>query len=129
MGKERIVPILIGIFVFILIAAAGCTGGGPAETAPSAKEAPPSGVGGEKIFVQAGCNACHTLGGISQATVGPDLTHIGSGSTEEEIRESIIDPDAEVTEGFSPGIMPKDFGKRLTQKELDTLVAYLAQQK
>jgi hypothetical protein len=41
------------------------------------------------------------------------------------VRQSIVDPDAEVVQGFQPGVMPSDFGDELSPAELDALVGYL----
>jgi hypothetical protein len=67
--------------------------------------------------------------------VGPDLTQIGSRQTADELRHSILDPDAILAENCpgsggseipcQPGIMPKDYGQRLNGAQLETLVAYL----
>jgi cytochrome c oxidase subunit II len=46
---------------------------------------PPSGNGpvaqGERIFANGLCTTCHTIGGISKGTFGPNLTHLGSRTT------------------------------------------------
>jgi hypothetical protein len=47
--------------------------------------------------------------------------------SEEEIRQSIVDPNATIEEGFSPGVMPVGFGDSLSGEQLDTLVEYLAE--
>ena len=47
----------------------------------------------------------------------PDLS-------EAELRESIEDPDAEITEGFQPGLMPR-YGDSLSEEQVDALVKYL----
>lgn len=50
---------------------------------------------GESLFLEKGCNGCHSVrgeGGIK----GPDLSIIGSRSSVEHIRESILDPNAQV---------------------------------
>jgi cytochrome c oxidase subunit II len=41
------------------------------------------------------------------------------------IRRSIVDPNADVTRGYDPNIMPQDFGDKLSKEELDALVKYL----
>ena len=43
---------------------------------------------------------------------------------EEFVRESILDPDAEVAQGFNAGVMPS-FEGRLSDKQVQTLVDYL----
>ena len=54
-------------------------------------------------------------------------TRSSQGKDEAFIRESIVDPDAEIAQGFSPGIMPPNYGDTLQPAELDALVEYLAE--
>ena len=50
----------------------------------------------------------------------------GVGNTDAAfVRESIVDPSAEVEQGFPDGVMPADFGDKLSPEELDALVKYL----
>ena len=42
---------------------------------------PPSGLPGEKVFLSVGCSGCHTIEGVSNGTIGPDLTHVGGRMT------------------------------------------------
>jgi hypothetical protein len=56
--------------------------------------------------------------------VGPDLDKLGDADAK-FIRQSIVDPSAEVEEGFQDGVMPQNFGERLSKEELDALVKYL----
>jgi cytochrome c oxidase subunit II len=42
---------------------------------------PPSGLPGEKVFLSVGCSGCHTIQGVSNGTIGPDLTHVGGRMT------------------------------------------------
>ena len=83
---------------------------------------------GKSVFTEAGCGGCHTLAdaGTTGGT-GPDLDDGLAGKDEAFIRESIVDPSADVTEGFSDGIMPPNFGDTLQPAELDALVKYLAE--
>jgi cytochrome c oxidase subunit 2 len=47
-----------------------------------AAEARPASADGSEAFIAAGCGACHTVRGVSEAgAVGPDLTHLASRST------------------------------------------------
>ncbi len=92
-------------------------------------------------FNKGGCATCHTIPGIPNAAgvVGPDLSAIGeeggqriSGvSTEDYIRESILDPDAflapECPLGPCPdNVMPPNLADKLSTGDLDLIVAYLA---
>jgi cytochrome c oxidase subunit 2 len=90
-----------------------------------------------KIIADMGCGACHTLDAAQiTGTVGPNLNGVGSragsrvpGMTAEQyIEQSIVQPDAFVVPGFQPGLMPKDFGTRLTPDQLHNLVQFLAGQ-
>ena len=88
---------------------------------------------GLAAFNAAGCVACHTVSGISTATVGPVLDGIASRagdriaglSAEEYIRESILEPNAYVVDGFTEGMMLQTFGEILTNDEIDNLITFL----
>ncbi|MGH3030994.1 MAG: c-type cytochrome [Gaiellaceae bacterium] len=83
---------------------------------------------GREVFGAAGCNTCHTLADAgSTAEVGPNLDETLQGQDAAFIRESIVDPDAMVAEGFSPDLMPENYGEQLSDQELADLVAYLVQ--
>jgi mono/diheme cytochrome c family protein len=81
---------------------------------------------GRRIFVQSGCGSCHRLGDAgTSGTAGPDLDETLDGRSEAFIRASIVDPDAVIAEGFSPAVMPSDYGRRLSNRDLEALVEYL----
>jgi mono/diheme cytochrome c family protein len=86
---------------------------------------------GEQIFTAAGCGACHTLAKANASgNIGPSLDELAqsageqAGSPEDYVRESLIDPDAVVAEGFQSGVMPSYEG-RLDDEQLQALVEYL----
>lgn len=84
---------------------------------------------GELLFHTRGCSSCHTLGNLSIARFGPDLTGIGVTASASEIRSSIIDPDAAISQNCpdgpcTAGLMPA-FGQILDEHEIDALVAFL----
>jgi mono/diheme cytochrome c family protein len=88
---------------------------------------------GETLFTDAAqpqaCDSCHTLADAgATGTTGPDLDKVLADLSEEQIRESIVEPDAEVTEGFAPGLMPR-YGDTLSQEQVDALVEYLMEVK
>jgi cytochrome c oxidase subunit II len=102
-------------------AAGGGGGGGGGET------------DGKTLFTDAAqpqaCDSCHTLADAgATGTTGPDLDEVLADLSEEQIRESIVEPDAEVTEGFAPGLMPR-YGDTLSQEQVDALVEYLMEVK
>lgn len=91
---------------------------------------------GRAVYTAAGCGGCHGQD-ANPAISGPDLAGIaGFGAermpdltAEEYIRLSIVAPSAflapECPTGACPDIMPKDYGDRLSQEQLDALVRYL----
>jgi cytochrome c oxidase subunit 2 len=95
----------------------GGGGGGQAET------------DGKTLFTQAAqptaCKSCHTLADAgATGTTGPDLDKVIPGLSDAEIKQSIQDPDAKITEGFQPGLMPR-YGDSLSEEQVDALVKYL----
>lgn len=72
------------------------------------------------------CLACHALEGAG--AVGPGFAGIGERLNADEIREAILDPNAQVTAGYEAlaGSMPPNFGDLLSDEEIEILVTYLA---
>ena len=71
------------------------------------------------------CKSCHTLADAgANGTVGPNLDQVVPKLTEAEIKQSIEDPNAKITEGFQPDIMPQ-YGQSLSAEQVDALVKYL----
>jgi mono/diheme cytochrome c family protein len=87
----------------------------------------------EEIMANAGCVACHALEATSATgVVGPDLSQVGSRLAATEIRESILLPDAVIAENCptapcTAGVMPPNFGERLSAAQLETLVTFLSE--
>ena len=108
--------------------AAGGGGGGGGGGEPAGEqggEEQAAGAPGEQIFTSAGCAGCHALAAAgSDASVGPDLGQLSTANAS-FVRESIVDPDAEVAEGFEDDVMPENFAEELSEEELDALVKYL----
>lgn len=73
-----------------------------------------------------GCVTCHDVTGESRQ-VGPPLTTVAHRLTEEELLQSIIDPDVVLTEGYSAGLMPPTYSTDLKPQELSQLVQYMVQ--
>lgn len=55
---------------------------------------------GKSIFEQQGCRACHSIE-PGEAMKGPYMGQIGSIMTREQIAESILKPDASISQGFA----------------------------
>ena len=103
----------------------GATETGQTETG-GAPEGDPA--AGKQVFTSAGCTSCHTLSAAgSTAQTGPNLDEGLKGKDAAFIRESIVNPDAEVTEGYSKDLMPETYAEDLSDDELANLVAFLVQ--
>lgn len=55
---------------------------------------------GEKLFTQQGCIACHTTED-GQALKGPHMGQVGAILTRDQIAESILKPNASISQGFA----------------------------
>jgi mono/diheme cytochrome c family protein len=98
----------------------------PQETTAGTSEGNPE--AGEAVFASQGCGGCHAFAAAgTQASVGPDLDESLEGQDAAFVRESIVDPNTEVAEGFQPGVMPATYGEQLSPKQLADLVAFLTQ--
>jgi cytochrome c oxidase subunit 2 len=82
---------------------------------------------GKTLFTQS-CGTCHALADAgTTAEVGPNLDEALPGKSADFIRQSIVDPNAEIAPGFQPNVMPTTFGDSLSQQQLDSLIEYLMQ--
>jgi cytochrome c oxidase subunit 2 len=103
-------------------ATGGAPGGG---SAPSGAQLAAT---GKQTFTSAGCGGCHTLADAgTSGTVGPNLGTALKGQSQDEIRQSIVAPNANITKGFPANVMPPNFAQQLSKQQIDGLVAYLSQ--
>jgi cytochrome c oxidase subunit II len=80
---------------------------------------------GKTLFTQQ-CGSCHTLADArTKGEVGPDLDKVLAGKSADFIRESIVNPNAEIAAGYKPNVMPGNFGELLSDQQLKSLVDYL----
>ncbi len=91
---------------------------------------------GATLFNSAGCGSCHTFTPAgTKGAVGPNLDNLvadakkAGESPAEFVKESITDPNKVIAPGFAADVMPPDFAKSLSAKEIDALVAYLTASK
>jgi mono/diheme cytochrome c family protein len=88
---------------------------------------------GKSVFAANGCGACHTFKPAgSTASIGPDLDSKPSADAKKDkmelaafVHESIVSPNAYISPGYSKGVMPPDFGTKLTKSQLADLVAFI----
>jgi cytochrome c oxidase subunit 2 len=72
------------------------------------------------------CGGCHKLADAGTAGgVGPALDTVLKGKDPAFIQQSIVQPNAEIAKGFSPNIMPANYGQVLSKPELAAMVKYL----
>ncbi len=105
-----------------------------AVAAPARAPAAPVIEKGRSLAQRFGCAACHSATGDPRP--GPTWKGLygkretlADGSTvqvdEAYLRRAIHDPDAEVVKGFPAGMMPPDFGRKMSDKELTAIIAYI----
>ena len=59
--------------------------------------------------------------------MGPNLDEVLPGKDAAFIEKAIVDPNAEITPGFQPNVMPQTFGQDLSPEDLKGLVDYILQ--
>ncbi|RMG94312.1 MAG: cytochrome c [Chloroflexi bacterium] len=138
MMQKRFLLVFFALAGLLLLVA--CGGGGNESGEAATEEAVGDPVRGEQLYKQTtigsasapGCITCHSLEegvqlvGPSHAGVATRAeTAVPGMSAEEFLRESIIDPDAHVAEGFTPGIMYPNYGNELSEQDINDLVAFL----
>lgn len=141
MRKFLLTFLLVSVLALFL---AACGGG---DSADSGGEAADGSVGnaanGEKLYKSAtigsasapGCNTCHSLE-ADVVIVGPSHAGIAAraetaveGMTAEEyLHDSIVNPDAHVTEGYTAGVMYQNYGAEIPEPQINDLVAFLLTQ-
>ena len=145
----RLIFKVAGLAMFLLLLAVACGGGSspasggdspksqstaaaiPSVAQTSPEDAKAFGEATARVFV---CVGCHTADGVSAAgptwlgLYGKEET-LDDGTTvtvdEAYLRESILDPNAKIVEGFLPNIMPGDFAEKLSDSQLDLLIEYI----
>lgn len=148
MQPKRFVILLIAL-VLVLGACGGNGNGGEGNGGDGATEPPAEPVGdaqrGEELYNMTtiadtgapGCITCHstepTDDPLQPSPVGPSHAglanragdYVEGMSAEAYIRESIVEPNAHIVEGYSEGLMYQNYEEDLSDQQIDDLVAYL----
>ena len=112
--------------VAMTIAAFAGAGSADPAPAPAATAQAATGDRGAAVFAEQGCGSCHTFAPANaRGGLGPDLGLSLNGKSAAYIEESILVPNQDVAYGWSPGMMPDDFARRIAPSDLAPLVAYL----
>ncbi len=138
MRKFTLLLALVVALSLVLVACGG--GGGEAGPAESTGGGAGDAARGEELYKTTtigsasapGCITCHSLDEGVQL-VGPSHYQMGARaasvvpgmSAEDYLRQSIVEPDAHVTEGFAPGVMYQNYANDLSEQEISDLVAFL----
>jgi cytochrome c551/c552 len=132
---KKLAPFLVAIWLFGLVACGS-------ESVPAEDKGQTAGPGdveaGRNLYnqnligTQAGCMTCHslepgvTMVGPSLAAIGAEAgTRVAGMSAEAYLRQSILEPDAHLAEGFAAGIMPAALADELSAQQVNDLVAFL----
>ena len=83
-----------------------------------------------QLLQENACIGCHQIDGAGPP-IGPSFDGIGGRLSADRIRREILDPDAEIAEGFEQfaGMMPKTFGEQLSAAQLEAIVQFLVARK
>ena len=73
---------------------------------------------GRELFFSTNCNGCHRIEGLSDGTLGPDLTGIGEHFSLDYLWDAIVDPRANSAVSFMPAF-------HLSDDEVRALVIFL----
>jgi len=89
---------------------------------------------GAKLATRSGCASCHSYDGKPrpgptwQGLYGSERT-LSDGTIvvadDKYLRLAITDPDAQVPHGFSPGMMPTDYGSKFSDEKINILVEFI----
>lgn len=144
MKKYLLITLLVAISLLFVACGGDAGDGNGAEDVPE-EQAVGDAQNGETLYnmttindtAAPGCVTCHSVQPTDDPTqpspVGPSHygladragTYVEGMSAEEYLRESIVEPDAHVVEGYAPGVMYQNYEEDLTPEQIDDLVAYL----
>lgn len=142
MRKFSLIMMLVVALVMVL---AACGGGDSADSGSGDAAAPAAGdaAKGEALYKQTvigeasapGCITCHSLEpdvvlvGPSHNGMGARAVGVVAGlSADQYLEQSIKEPNAHITDGFTEGVMYQFYGNDLSQQEILDLVAFLKTQ-
>lgn len=126
----RKTTLTVALLLIAVMSITAC-GGGEAGTETSTST-------GDELFQQptigtlAGCKTCHSLE-PEVVIIGPSLAGIGTlaesrvtgVSAEDYLRQSILDPNTHLVEGFPANVMPNTYQKQLTEDQVEALVDFM----
>ncbi len=142
MRKFSLIMLVVVALVMVL---AACGGGDSADNGSGDAAAPAGGdaAKGGELYKQTiigeasapGCITCHSLE-PDVVLVGPSHNGMGARangavaglSAEDYLKQSITEPNAHITDGFTEGVMYQFYANDLSEQEIADLVAFLKTQ-
>ena len=89
---------------------------------------------GKQIFTAAGCGGCHALSAAdANGNIGPGLDDLAKRApklkpgmpADKYVTESIVKPNAFITPGFKPGVMPQNYSSQLTPQQVKAVSDFI----
>lgn len=89
---------------------------------------------GEGLATTSGCIACHSNNGVDgvgptwSGLFGSDRPLVGGDSAiadDAYLLESLVNPGAQVVDGYPDGVMPATYGDSLSTEDIEALLAYI----
>lgn len=79
---------------------------------------------GRSLYMEKACWSCHTIAGVSDGKVGPDLSNVGAQFSMDYLHESIVHPTANIKSSLMP-----EFDWVDDDEVVDALTVYLKSQR
>jgi mono/diheme cytochrome c family protein len=125
-GDRRAV---IGSLVVLALLAAACGRPEPRGLTEETVARSTTTAGGDPaagaLLFERECARCHATGS-PEPGVGPSLYLAGMRFNVDFIRQSVLHPGEYEAGEHPPGVMPTDLGRRLTDREIEDVVAFVA---
>jgi mono/diheme cytochrome c family protein len=119
--------ILAWLSLLLVLVALGACGASAAPGTPADLAA-----SGQRTF-NIWCSGCHTLDPAGPTALGPSLAGVATRaaanpdglSAAEWLRRETLDPDASLTPGYGPGLMPSNYEQTLRPDQIEALIAFM----
>jgi mono/diheme cytochrome c family protein len=121
-GQVTVTPKLVAAFTGTEVPAQPGTAAAQPVVAVATNRPP------EQLIAELACIACHKFDEPGPL-VGPSLWDIGGRVDDAYIRQSILEPNAVIAEGFPPMLMPPDLAEKMSGAEFERLVQWLKDHK
>lgn len=119
--------ILAWTILLLALVALGACGAGAAPASPADQVA-----SGQRLF-NIWCSGCHTLDPAGPTALGPSLAGVATRAAANPdglsaaawLRRETLDPNANLTPGYGPGLMPSNYEQTLRPDQIEALIAFM----